>query len=99
MKKKRNDNRVVVYDSSSHDSNSIDTSVVKDSSDAEDNTEDTELRAEIVRETERLRAQTPMQTSPMGCSTELPSNKAQADHSGTSIRGQEIDTTQRRKRN
>ena len=62
-------------------------------SDTEDNTGDIDLRAEIGREIERLRAQTPMPASPVGCSTELPNNTAQPYHSGTPIRGQEIDAT------
>ena len=92
-KKKRNYNRVVVYDSSSRDSNSIDTSAEKDSTDTEDDTEDADLRAEIGREIERLRAQTPLPPSPIGCSTELLGNTTQPDHSGTPIDGQETITT------
>ena len=92
-KKKRNYNRVVVYDSSSRDSNSIDTSAEKDSTDTEDDTEGADLRADIGREIERLRAQTPLPTSPIGCSTEGPGNTAQPDHSGTPIHGQETITT------
>ena len=93
LKKKRNYNRVTVYDSSSHDSNLTDASADEDSSDMEDNTKDTILRAEIGREIERLRAQTPTLTSPIRCSTELANNPTQTDHSGTPIHGQGIDDT------
>ena len=70
-----------------------DASADEDSSHTENNTEDTNLRAEIGREIGRLRAQTPTLTSPIGCSTELANNQAQPDHSGTPIHGQEIDDT------
>ena len=85
MKKKRNYNSVVVYDSSSHDSNSIDTSADKDSSDSEDNTEDTSLKAEIEQEIEKLRAQTPILTPLIGCSTKLANNTAQPDRVRTKV--------------
>ena len=93
MKKKRNYNRVVVYDSSGRDSNLTDGSADEGSSDTEDITEDTNLRAEIGREIKRLRAQTPTLTSPIGCSTELANNPTQPDHSRTPIHGQEIEDT------
>ena len=93
MKKKRNCNRVTVYNLSSHDSDLTNASADEDSSDTEYNTEDTNLRAKIGREIERLRAQTPTLTSPIGCSTELANNPAQPDHSGTPIYRQEIDDT------
>ena len=51
------------------------------------------MRAEIGREIERLRAQTPTLKSPIGCSTELANNPTQPDHSGTPIHVQEIDDT------
>ena len=51
------------------------------------------LRAEIGREIEKLRAQTPILTSPIGCSTETATNTAQPDQSGTPIRGQETNIT------
>ena len=93
MKKKRNHNRVVMYDSSSRESNLSDASVDGDSSDTEDDPEETNLRAEIGRERERLRDQTPTLTSPIGCCTELANNPPQSDHSGTPIHRQEVDDT------
>ena len=93
MKKKRNHNRVVMYDSSSRESNLTDASVDGDSSDKEDDPEQTTLRAEIGREIERLRDRTPTLTSPIGCSTELANNPPQSDHSGTPIHRQEVDDT------
>ena len=93
MEKKRNYNLVIVYGLSSNDSDSTKTNADKDSSDAEDNPEDTGLKAEIGREIEKIRAQTPILTSPIGCSTEIATNAAQRDQSGTPIHGQETDIT------
>ena len=56
MMPSKNYNREIVHDSSSHDSNSIDTSAEKDSTDTEEYTEDVNLRAEIGQQIERLRA-------------------------------------------
>ena len=66
MKKKQHHNRVVIYDSSSGESNLTDAIVNGDCSDTEDDPEETNLRAEIGREIERLRDQTPTLTSPIG---------------------------------
>ena len=93
MKKKRDHYRVVMYDSSSRESDLTDASVDEDSSDTEDDPEETNLRAEIGREIERLRDQTPTLTSPIGCSTELANNPPQSDHSGTQIHRQDVDDT------
>ena len=93
MKKKQNHNREIMYDSSSRESNLTDASVDGDCSDTEDDPEETNLRAEIGREIERLRDQTPTLTSPIGCSTELAINPPQSDHSGTPIHRQEVDDT------
>ena len=92
-KKKQGYNRVVVYDSSSRDSNSVKNDADKDSSEEEVNPEDTDLRAEIGREIENLRNQTPMLTPPIGCSTEIATDVTQPDQSGTPIRGQSAATT------
>ena len=70
-----------------------DNGVDGDCSDTEDDPEETNLRAEIGREIERLRDQTPTLTSPIGCSTELAINPSQSDHSGTPIHRQEVDDT------
>ena len=70
-KKKQGYNRVVVYDSSRRDSDSVKNDADKDSSEEKVNPEDTDLRAEIGREIENLRNQTPMLTPPIGCSTEI----------------------------
>ena len=63
-----------------------------DSSDAECDPEETDLGAEIGRKIEELWAQTPTLTSPIGCSTEIATNTAQPDQSGTQIPGQETNT-------
>ena len=88
LKKKLSYSHVVLYDSSSRDSDSIPPSTDKDSSDTEDNHDETDLRAEIGRKIETLRAQTPAMTSPIGCSTAIAPNTEQPDQSGTPIRGQ-----------
>ena len=87
-KKKRTYNRVEIYESPSRDSDSTSNDADKISSDEEDSPEDTGLKAEIGREIEKMRAQTPMPTSPMGCSTEIVTDTAQPDVSETPIRGQ-----------
>ena len=70
-KKKRSYNRVVMYDSSSRDSESTSNYANRATSEEEDATEDTALMAVIGWEVERIRSQTPMPTSPIGCSTEI----------------------------
>ena len=92
-KKKQGYNRVVVYDSSRRDSDSVNNDADKDSSEEEDNPEDTSLRAEIGREIENLRNQSLMLTSPIGCSTDIATDAAQPDQSGTPIRGQSTVTS------
>ena len=64
MPAKKKHNRVVIYDSSSRESNLTDASVGEDSSDTEEDPEETNLRAEIGREIERLWDQTPTLTAP-----------------------------------
>ena len=86
-------NRVVTYHSSSRESNLTDASPGEDSSDTVEDPEETNLRAEIGREIERLRDQTPTLTTPIGCSTELAKNPPQPDHSGTPVHRQEADNT------
>ena len=81
-----------MYDSSSRDSDSIPPSADKDSSDTEDSHDETDLRAEIGRKIETLRAQTPTMTSPIGCSSTIAPNTAQLDPSGTPVRGQKTST-------
>ena len=92
-KKKRTYNRVITYDSSSQDSESNETSAPKDSSEEEELPDDTALRAEIGREIDRIRSQTPMPTSPVGCSTKIATDAPQPDTSGTPILGQNAPTT------
>ena len=82
-----------MYDSSSRKSNLIDASVSEDSSNTAEEPEETDLRDEIGREIERLRDQTPILTTPIGCSTELANNPPRPDHSGTPIRRQQADDT------
>ena len=86
LKKNPNYSRVVMYNSSSRYSDSITPNVDRDSSDTESNPEETCLRAEVERQIQTIRDQTPTMTSPIGCST------AQLDPSGTPIRGQETNT-------
>ena len=92
-KKKQGYNRVVVYDSSSLDSDSVNNDADKGSSEEEVNPEETGLRAEIGREIENLRNQTPMLIPPIGCSTEIATDATQPDQSGTPIRDQSTATT------
>ena len=96
MPAKKKYNRVVMYDSSSCESNLTDASVGEDSSNPEEEPEETDLRDEIGREIERLRDQTPTLTTPIGCSTELANNPPRPDYSGTSgtpIRREQADDT------
>ena len=93
MPAKKKYNRVVMYNSSSRESNLTDSSVGEDSSNTEEEPEETDLRAEIGREIERLRDQTPTVTTPIGCSTELANNPLRPDHSGTPIHRQQTDDT------
>ena len=53
----------------------------------------TTLRAEIGREIDRIRSQTPMPSSPIDCSTEVATDITQPDTSGTPIHGQNTTTT------
>ena len=92
-KKKRAYSRVVTYDSSSRDSESNSNYTVKDGSDEEQLPDDTVLRAKIGQEIDRIRSQTPMPASPIGCSTEIATDIAQPDTSGTPIHGQNATTT------
>ena len=88
-KKKRVYSRVFTYDPSSHDSEPDSNHADKDSSDKEKELPvDTVLRTEIGREVDRIRSQTPMPASPIGCSTEIVTEIAQPDTSGTPIHGQ-----------
>ena len=93
MPAKKKYNRVVMYDSSSRESNRTDASVGEDSSNTEEEPEKTDLRDEIGREIERLRDQTPTLTTPIGCSTEPANNQPRPNHSGTPIRHQQADDT------
>ena len=83
---------VVMYGSSSRDSDSIVPNVNKDCSDMDSKSVETGLRADIGRQVETLRAQTPTMTSPIGCSTVIAPNTSQLDPSGTPIRIQETNT-------
>ena len=93
--KKRPYSRVVLYDSSSNDSESTNNQADMTTSEEED-TEDITLKAMIGREVERIRSETPIPTSPIGCSTELapPEDTAQPDTSGTPIRIQNTSGTE-----
>ena len=91
--KKRTYNRVVMYDSSRHDSESTNNHADKNSSDEECTPENTALSAEIGREIERMRSQTPMPTSPIGCSNGIATDATQPDASGTPIGGQNAANT------
>ena len=92
-KKKRTYSRVVKDDSSSRDSESTSNHADKISSGEENTPEDTAVRAVFGREIERMRSQTPMPTSPIGCITEIATDAAQPDTSGTPIRGQSAANT------
>ena len=93
-KKKRAYSRVVIYDSSNHDSEPDSNHADKDSSDEEEELpDDTVLRTEIGREIYRTRSQTPMPASPIGCSTEIVTEITQPDTSGTPIHGQNATDT------
>ena len=95
-KKKRAYDRVVMYDSSSRDSESTSNYADRATSEEEDATEDTALKAVIGREVERIRSQTPMLTSPIGCSTEISpaADATRQDAFGTPIRGQNTSNTE-----
>ena len=91
MPEKSKYKRVVMYDSSSRDSESTDTSPGGDNLDSEEEEEDrgeSDIRAEIGREIERLREQTPAPTMQVGCSTGRANNPPQLDHHGTPIHRQ-----------
>ena len=85
-----------MYDSSSRDSESTSNYADRATSEKEGATEDTALKAVIGREVERIRSQTPMLTSPIGCSTEIPpaADATQPDAFGTPIRGQNTSNTE-----
>ena len=87
--KKRPYSRVVLYDSSSNDSGPTNNQADTTTSEEED-TDDITLKDMIGREVERIRLETPMPSSPIGCSTELipPEDTTQPDTSGTPIRNQ-----------
>ena len=91
MKKQPKYNRVVVYDSSSRDSDSVAPNADMNGSDTESDSEKTDLETAIGQRVEELRAETPTLTSPIGCSTEIVTSAAQPDQSGTPVRGQESD--------
>ena len=92
LEEKTNYRRVVIYDSSSRDSDSITPNADRDSSDTESKSEETGLRAEIGRQIETLRAKAPTMTSPIECSTAIAPTTSQLDPSDTPIRGQETNT-------
>ena len=93
--KKRAYNRVVMYDSSSRDSESTGNYPDRATSEEEDVTDDITLEAMIGQEVERIRSQTPMLTPPIGCITEIPSaaDAIQPDAIETPIRGQSTSNT------
>ena len=87
--KKREYSRVITYDFSSQDSEQNSNHADKDSSDEEEESpNDTVLRTEIGREIDRIRSQTPLPASPIGCSTEIATEATQPDTFGTPIHGQ-----------
>ena len=91
MPTKKKYKRIITYDSSSGESNAADPSSGADNPDSdreEENPEETDLRAEIGREIERLREQTPAPTTQVGCSTGRASNPPQPDVQGTPIHRQ-----------
>ena len=91
MPTKRKHKRVITYDSSSRESNAADPSSGEDNPDSdreEEDPEETDLRAEIGREIERLREQTPAPTTQVGCSTGRASNPPQPDVQGTPLHRQ-----------
>ena len=90
MPAKKKYKRIITYDSSSRESNTADPSSGEDNpnSDREEDPEETDLRAEIGRENERLREQTPAPTTQVGCSTGRASNPPQPDVQGTPIHRQ-----------
>ena len=91
MEKQPKYNRVVVYDSSTRDSDSVAPNADMDGSDTESDSEETNLETAIGLRVEELRAETPTLTSPIGCSTEIVTSATEPDQSGTPIRGQESD--------
>ena len=94
-KKKRTHSRIITYDSSSRDSESNGYNEEKVSSDEEEEElpNITTLRAEIGREIDGIWSQTPMPSSPIGCSTEVATDITQPDTSGTPIHGQNTTIT------
>ena len=82
-----------MYDSSSHDSKSTNNHADKNSSDEGSTPENTAITAEIGREIERMRSQSPMPLSPIGCSTGITTDATQPDASGIPIRGQNAANT------
>ena len=96
MPTKKKYKRIITYDSSSRESNTADLSSGEDNpdSDREEDPEETDLRAEIGREIERLREQTPAPTTQVGCSTGRASNPPQPDVQGTPIHRQTTPDTE-----
>ena len=92
MKKQPKCNPVVVYDSSSQDSDSVAPNADLNGSDTESDSEETDLETAIGQRVEELRAETLTLASPIGCSTEIATSATQPDQSGTPIRGQEAYT-------
>ena len=91
MPAKKKYKRIITYDSSSRESNTADPSSGEDNPNSdreEEDPEETDLRAEIGREIERLREQTPAPTTQVGCSTGRASNPPQPDVQGTPIHRQ-----------
>ena len=91
MPTKKKYKRIIAYDSSSGESNTADLSSGEDNPDSdreEEEPEETDLRAEIGREIERLREQTPAPTTQVGCSIGRASNPSQPDVQGTPIHRQ-----------
>ena len=88
--KKPDYKRVVLYDSSNRDSDSIDASNAdKDNPDTDNSSEAGGLRTDIERAIETPWEQTPAMTSPIGCSTAIPPTAIQLVPSGIPIRGRE----------
>ena len=91
MPAKKKYKRIITYDSSSKESNTADPSSGEDNPNSdreEEDPEETDLRAEIGREIERLREQTPAPTTQVGCCTGRASTPPQPVVQGTPIHRQ-----------
>ena len=91
MPTKKKYKRIIAYNSSSRESNTADPSSGEDNPDSdreEEDPEETDIRADIGREIERLREQTPAPTTQVGCSTGRATNPPQPDVQGTPIHRQ-----------